>query len=142
MGFKKKPRHYRLTFQDEDLEGFECTMAGLTVDEFLSITALADTITGESSQEDAGRFFEIMAEKIISWNLEDEDDNPIGHSPADIRAQDFDFMMTIQMAWLGAMASVPGPLLNGSANGGTIPEGITQTLASLSRSLPNSPGPG
>jgi len=135
MGYKRKPRQYKLKFQGDEYEGFECLMGSLSVDEFIEMTNLAMRFqNSQAGNEDVGRMFEIVANQIISWNLEDDEGKPIIPDAPNLRAQDFDFVMTIQMSWMNAMASVPAPLLSGSDNGRTTPEDMTTALANLSRS--------
>ncbi len=140
MGYRRKPREYHLKFEDDEFDGLIVKCGSLSVDEFIEITTLATRLQATTAEsDDVARMFDILADKIIEWNLEDDDGKPVGHTPADLRAQDFDFIMTIQMSWMTAMAKVPNPLLSGSNNGGTTQEAITASLANLSRSLPNSP---
>jgi hypothetical protein len=135
MGYKRKAREYRLRFEGDEYDGFECTMGSLSVDEFLEMSSLAMGMQSlDSKPADINRLFDLTAEKIISWNLEDDEGKPVLADPEHLRAQDFPFVMTIQTSWMNAMAQVPGPLLNALNNGGTTPEDIATRLASLSQS--------
>lgn len=138
MGYKRRPKQYRLKFEGEEYEGLTVLMTSLSVDEFIGVTELANKlISNEQDAGDVGRLFDVMAEKIIEWNLEEDDGRPVPHTPEQLRKEDFDFIMAIQMSWMGAMASVPGPLPNGSSSGATSPEDMTTELEKLSRSLPS-----
>ncbi len=170
-GYRRKPKQYRLRFEDPDMEGFECLAKSVTVDEFVTLSIMATGLaTGATG--DIGSVFDLLASSIVEWNLLEDDDTdtpvPIAwavcresrkqgtpgtpcpdHRPEDpedpgkpcdytgLCAQDIDFTMQILMGWMSAIASVPPPLLSGSNNGGISPE-VSQQLASLSRSLPNS----
>lgn len=138
MGYKREPKQYRLKFLEGDMNGFECLMGGLSVDEFIEITTLAQKLSANSAErEDVIQLFDMMAVHIAEWNLEDDDDKPIPHDSESMRKLDFEFVMGIQMAWMDAMAKVLGPLPDGSNNGGTTQTALTQSLGELSRSLPN-----
>ena len=138
MGYKRKVKHYVLQFEDDELEEFECVCGSLSVDEFIEITGLAGRLTARDTETDeVQRLFDILAEKIIRWNLEDDDDKPVPHDAETLRKQDFDFIMAIQMAWMSAMADIAPPLPDGSSNGGTSQDRITTALASMSRSQTN-----
>jgi hypothetical protein len=76
MGYKRKPRQYRLKFADEDMEGFECLCKSVTVDQFVGMSQQAAGIAvGEVSGVES--MFELLTDSIISWNLEEDDDTPV-----------------------------------------------------------------
>jgi hypothetical protein len=141
MGYQRKPKQYRLKFEDPDMEGFVCLAKSVSVDEFVMLTQLAGDMTG-GRNSDLGQVFDLLAASIVEWNLEDEAGEPLKPTAEVIRAQDIDFTMAILMGWMDAIASVPSPLPGGSPNGGIPPEELRLGLASLSQSLPNSPKPG
>lgn len=73
-GYARKVRKLRLHFESTSLEGLVVVMRGVPVDTIMDIAALAPTGGVEftpSGIQDVGRLFDILAEHLISWNLED-----------------------------------------------------------------------
>ncbi len=138
MGYRRELKRYVLKFEDEEFSGFECVCGSLSVDEFLELNALAgEMMSSNPDVEEVGRLFNLLSEKIVRWNLEDDEGKPIAHGPEDLRAQDIDFIVAILMAWLDGMSVVPGPLPNDSSSGGTSLDAMTTELANMSRSRPS-----
>lgn len=135
MGFKREKKVYHLTFETPDLAGFECYVKGTTLEQFIGITALSETLKTEEGRTEANirKQFTVIADHLQSWNLED-DDGPVACDYDGLKAQDFDFVMAIMMAWMASIASVPAPLAERSPSGETSPEASLH-LASVSASL-------
>ena len=138
MGFTAPKKKYRLKFEDEDLAGFEVTMASLSIGEF---TELTDAFTvaqagAESAAEGVTGLLEKFASSIVSWNLTDEKGKAIPPTFAGVKTQELGFVMQIVMAWMDAIAAVD-PTSRASANGGgTFPE-VSLPMEPLSLSQPN-----
>jgi len=134
VGFIRQRRVYRLNFADDtELAGLEVRARSVPLGEFMSIVGLADT--AEPGSEEMQRLFSGFVAQLVSWNLEAEDGQPV---PADLEglySQDFEFAMQLVLAWIEAIASVPGPL------GAASPSGETSPAPSLPME-PLSPSPG
>lgn len=74
-GFKKQAKLYHLTFEDPDLEGFECITKSISTGDFLEITGLAQAVQANPGESDI--LLRKFATALVSWNLEDEDDTPV-----------------------------------------------------------------
>lgn len=136
MGFKREPKLYRLKFEDPSMAGLEVDAKSLSTGAFLEVAGLADAVKGDSLDAAAARkLFEVFAGALVSWNLEDEHDQPVPATYEGVVSQDMDFVLEIIMAWIGAMSSVDTPLPGALNSGGTSPE------ASLPME-PLSPSPG
>lgn len=135
MGYKRARKRYRLTFEDPELEGLEVVMGSLSISEFMELTSAVGGVSAESADGVTG-LLEKFASRIISWNLEDDDDQPV---PADfdgVKTQELGFVMAIVTAWMDAIANVD-PTSRASANGtGTFPE-VSLPMEPLSASRPN-----
>lgn len=143
MGYQRSV--LKLKFEDPEFEGFEVRMKRMSVDDMLYLTSLKD-IRGESETEEGlAKMLEILAEGILSWNLEDEQGNPVavelGHSrhpaapeccsccPEDrethpatgLYAQDMDLIIQILNTWVSVI-KVSRPLPKTSNSGGPFPE--------------------
>jgi hypothetical protein len=64
---------------------------------------------------------ETMAAAAISWNLEDEDGNPVEFDRDGIEELELDQLMGIVNAWTGAMTSVDDELGKDSTSGERFP---------------------
>ena len=104
MGYRAKRKKIHLKFEG-DYEGLEVTAHGLTLGQYLEITGLGE-VDVSAVTDQMKRF----AESLISWNLEDEDCQPIPAIPEAVYAQDQDFMFHILGAWMDGMAGVSAPL--------------------------------
>jgi len=119
-GFIRQRRVYRLNFADDtELAGLEVRARSVPLGEFMSIVGLADT--AEPGSEEMKRLFGGFAEQLVSWNLEAEDGQPVPATLEGLYSQDFEFTMQLVLAWIEAIASVPGPLGETSSSGGTSP---------------------
>jgi hypothetical protein len=165
-GFKKEPTAYRLKFEDAELEGLEVTARGLQLGEFLEINRLALLVDSESDPTELVRQSELLftrfAGKLMDWNLEDENDQPVpavyaqcresgkpgkpgkpcsahqdGQEPCEytgVCSQELGFIQQIIKAWMSAMAGVPKASPSDSNGSGTYPElSIPMELASASQ---------
>ena len=135
MGYKKEATLYRLKFQDPGFGGFECVMKSLTIKQFKKLASMSDELkSGAEGAEDAlDNLFGTMAKKLVSWNLEDEDGNPVPATAEGIEDQELDFILQILMAWMDGVAGVTKGLGKDSNSGETSLEEQLQ-LASLSTS--------
>lgn len=59
-----------------------------------------------------------FAEALVSWNLDDDDGDPIPATAEAVMGEDADFILPVIMSWLEAIGSVAAPLGPGSSNGG------------------------
>lgn len=119
-GFRKEPKHYRLTFEDPTYEGFEAICKSLSLEDMLSITQMASDIQGgDMSKVEVSRQYELFADALLSWNLEDEVGNPVPTTYEALKAQDVDFVSDLLQAWMQAVMSVSRPLKSDSNSGET-----------------------
>lgn len=118
MGYRRPSKVYKLRFEDEP--ELEVMARSVPVGELLDIMELADQMTGAPSKADIEALFTMFAERLISWNLEDEDTGePVPADAAGVLSQDFDFALKLILAWVQAVSSVAAPLVTTST--GTAP---------------------
>ncbi len=131
MGFKAPKKLYRLTFADDtDLAGLEVTMSSVPMGSLLEIQQLTGSAE-DVAQDMTGfhRMIEIFTGAMLSWNLEDDFDQPVPTTPDGVLTLDPDVIMVIIAAWTKAISGVSDPLDAGSTSGPT----------SLEASLPMEP---
>lgn len=115
MGFRPKRKIYRLDFTGTDYEGLQVEMRGPTVGEELEIDALREK--GGSGRQ----IFQMMTGLLKSWNVEDDEGNPVPPTFEGVCTQDSAFIMAILNATQEAASGVPDPLPETSPSGETSP---------------------
>ncbi|GGU13294.1 hypothetical protein [Streptomyces violascens] len=114
MGFQFKAPRINLAFEpDHDYHGLEVTLRKLNLQEFLDINGIGDV-----EDMHAGHQLRTMGEKLLSWNLEDEDGQPVPATVDGVLRQDKDLMIAICSAWLDALRGVSAPLEQSSPDTG------------------------
>lgn len=120
--FKRNPKVYKLTFEDEDLAGLEVTIRSLPIREFLKVTAMAaKPNTDPESVKTSEEILRVLAGQITEWNLDDEFGDPVAADYDGLLNQELDFVMRIFTAWMDAMGKVPDPLGPSSPSTATSP---------------------
>jgi hypothetical protein len=138
MGFKPERTHYKLVFADPGWAGFEVVMTSMSMEMFVMTAALTQLSAEQlaKSPETIDRLFTSLADCLVSWNLDDQHDNPVPATKDGLYTQDLDFIMKIAQAWGQAVASVPDPLSADSSSGNqSLVESLT--TEALSPSLPS-----
>lgn len=136
MGYRRVPKTFKLTFEDEP--GLEVYCRSAPLGQILALMELVkEEDDGKMSLRELGRLEELFSTfgaSLKSWNLEDEDGNPITWDPtgeetevqAKVRAlktQDLDFVLSLILAWMDAVVGVSDPLKRKSSSGDQSPEG-------------------
>ncbi len=120
MGYKAKKKLYKLIFADEDMNGLEVIATSISMERILRMQELS--AAGEQTTRSPAAFRELvetLAGAMLSWNLEDEFDQPVPVTVAGILAQDPEFVMEIVSSWTLAITGASGPLGDGSTSGGS-----------------------
>ena len=123
-GFKLEPKHYQVTFEDGDLDGLVCEFKGLPLGEYLAFVALADAVSTPKGRTAANieKQFATLAALLVSWNLEDADDQPVEPSYEALRTFDLSYVRQIMRGYTQASTAVPKASSETSDSGGTSPE--------------------
>ena len=121
-GYTRKRRVYRLRFEDEELDGLVVKVRSASVGRLLEFMRyLAGISNDDLTAEDVERFanlFEMFAEVLVEWNVQDEDGEPVPATLEGVRTQDADFVMGIMRVWFQAVTTAPAPLPATSSDGG------------------------
>jgi hypothetical protein len=128
VGYRAPVKAYRLKFADEDMAGLEVTARSLPIGEFLKLSDLAGLAQDDPAAMSKGatETFRVLAGALMSWNLEDEQGQPVPATYEGIVSQDLDFVMKIVNAWMSAMTDVAPPLPGGSSGG--VPSALEQSI--------------
>lgn len=138
MGYRRESIQYKLVFDDPSLEGLEVVTKSVSSGRLLKLMKLADLAGNagkrrEFTADDASAvesLFGGFASALISWNLEDEKGEPVPATLDGVNDQDFDFVLSIIMAWINAVAGVSSSLGKGSSNG---PPSLEESLPMATR---------
>lgn len=119
MGYVPKKKIYRLLFEDPEMEGLEVRMHGLNTGQWLDLVTKKEAVEEDAEDEAAVvELFQLMADRMASWNVTEEDGTPVPPTLHGIRQQDLAFNMAIVDAWQAVIAGVPAPLDSASPDGG------------------------
>lgn len=104
MGFQRKRKIYKLDFEGTEWDGLVVKVRGLTTGEYLDFVSL--TATAEEDENQTGGMIEMLAEHLVSWNLE-ENDEPVPCDFEGMKSNELPMNMAIVRAWTEAMSQVP-----------------------------------
>lgn len=121
MGYKVKPKQYRLKFRDAEFEGLEVIMGSLTVGEWEQMMAPAGADRGKANDD----VLELFASRVISWNLEDAQDKVVPCTLAAVKALDRPFVTQLIAAWQLAVIGVDPTSAPASPDGGETGDPVT-----------------
>lgn len=137
-GYRRKVKQLRLTFEGSSLDGLVVLMRSVPVATILDLADLAELSTDFTPEglRNLGQVFGVVADALVSWNLEEEtcdahgvaecedcpEDAPrtVRPIPADlegIKSLDLDEALLLVQQWTQAAAGVAAPLGRGSADG-------------------------
>ena len=133
MGYKPKRTVYKLDFSETEYAGLEVAVRAGSIGDLLALQELADA--DAMTADEARRMFAGFAALLVSWNVEDDDDQPVPTSYKGVASQEPDFIKTIITAFYANVAGTPPPLPGASNSGANSGEGPIPGLASSSRSL-------
>jgi hypothetical protein len=139
MGFRRQSKVFRLVWPEgHDNHGLEVKVGALSIGELSKIGGMAEldlqADNGPEAMAALDEMLALFADKLASWNLEDEDGAPVPADLDGVRGQDLDFIMEMVDAWMTAAAGVLPPLSSGSTDGGT-PLAASIPMEPLSESL-------
>ena len=105
MGHKRQRKTLSLRFEDEP--DLEILARSCSVRRFLWALRVADKMSaGSLPQEEVEEFAHWFAGRIISWNLDDDDDQPIPVSADYLLDEDIDWAAKVVMGWVSGILQV------------------------------------
>lgn len=131
MGYKRPAKTFHLKFTGE-LEGLEVHVKSITLGEMFELDGLLAGNDKTPTAEEVSAVFKSFAKALMSWNLEDDNDQPVPATLEGIYTQDMEFIMEIIAAWMEAVTGVDGDLGKGSIVGGQSLEELTLPMETLS----------
>lgn len=144
MGYRPQRQLIKLDFSETEHAGLEITTKRISVDGLLSFVGLIDKAEQFDSKAFKPEDLEIVedlfgrfAAVLVSWNVEDDDGQPVPATREGLGTQDFGFVLFIISTWFMSMSQAPPPLPSGSKPGGPPPE-ASLPMEALSASQPSS----
>lgn len=135
MGFKREARIIKLVWPaDHELHGLEVRVKSAPLGVLMRAMELKNLGEQGSDQMDTSEVMEMFstfAEYLVSWNLEDENDQPVPATLDGVRTQDLTFFFDMFSAWLGAVKEPTQDLGKDSSSGEPFPEALLP-MATLS----------
>lgn len=118
MGFRLET-HFKLFFEDEAFIGAEVTMGRMSMREAFEFDRVRfrDTADLDEFEKKCEDLAKIVAEHLVSWNLEDKRGRPLPTTAAAILTSQDDLLWSLVRAYVEAVTGVPGPLGRGSGSG-------------------------
>lgn len=114
MGYKRNPKVYNLVFGDDtEYAGLEVQVRTLTMGQLLRVWA--------KEGSDGTSTFDLFVERLVGWNLEDEQGVPVPVAREAVEAEDDDLINAIIKKWTTAVFGVSAPLESDSGSGATSP---------------------
>lgn len=131
--FRRERKLYQLNFEGTDLDGLEVIMKGVSLERFIAFSRVAAELESADGRtiENIEAQFQFLAEALVSWNLDDEDGDPVPATYEGLKEQDISDVNAIMVGYMQAISSVPKALNSDSPSGG-ISEEQSLGLASLS----------
>ena len=122
-----------------ELDGFECTMDMVSLDTFIEIELMLAALNrpGGRTIEKLKEQFDVFGGLLRSWNLVDENDEPIPADTPNLRKRDPRMVGFIVSGYMAALSAVPKALKAASAAGGPSAEESTLGLEMSSPSPPS-----
>lgn len=134
MGYQRKT--YRLVFEDPDFEGLEVRTRGGSIDHLVQMTALTTSgaeLVRPDGQAKRDELYQLLAGRLLDWNLEDDQGQPVPVTVEALRQQDWVLVLEVAKAWMRAAAGVSRPLEPGSPGGQpSLEESIPMETSSMS----------
>lgn len=101
----KQPR-LRITL--EDRPGLEVFMRGITIGRVIRLSDLAEQFrAGKLTAEGTSEMFDAFAERLVSWNIDDDDDKPVPADLDGVRSLDADLLLQLLEGWFEGLTRAP-----------------------------------
>jgi len=101
MGFRPKRTPLKLDFSGTEYEGLEITVRPLPQAVMLDIAAACDTWDIVTMRHMAATF----THAVESWNLEDDDGQPVAADADGLLSQDARFVSAVVQKWIETLAA-------------------------------------
>lgn len=122
MGYKAK--RYRLVWDDGEYAGLEVTMKPASIGQMMEMEQIGGLDPQKTSVAEIRPLIGMLAGLIVSWNVEDDDGQPVPADEDGITGQDIGMLTAIITEFGRRITAVDPTSPNGSPNGA---EAVTPT---------------
>jgi hypothetical protein len=152
-GYKPNRTFHVLDFSETELAGLEITARASSVEDLLKLVGVAgqlrtldqqmkaladgDDADMDELQKQLRSIFAPFARVLKSWNVLDDDGEPVPATLDGLLSQELEFVSQVIEAYVSALAAAPPPLQGNSPSGASSPEETALDLAAASKSLPS-----
>lgn len=106
----------------EDRPGLEVVMRSISIGKLMDLAGAYDAAqAGTATAAQVRQMCDALAARLVSWNLDDENDEPVPATPAGVQSLDADLFLDIARGWFEDMTMAPKASPPASPNG-THPE--------------------
>jgi hypothetical protein len=113
VGYKRNRKIYNLVFDETtDWPGLEVQVRTLTMGQLVSVWS------GDGGGTSV-KTFELFMDRLVGWNLETEDGQPVPATREAVEGEDDDMVNAIVKKWTAAVLGVGAPLDGDSSSGET-----------------------
>lgn len=117
MGYKRKIKTFTLVFDGTEYEGLEIEAKSLPMGDFLDVSKRFQS--DKQNEGDVEAILDTFASSVISWNLEDESDEPVPATLDGLKTLDLEFVFAVIAAWLQGISGTTAELGKDSPSGGS-----------------------
>jgi hypothetical protein len=117
MGFERP--NYRLIFNG-NYEGLEVSTKGGNIGEmvrFGALLSMGNDLMDPKNETERKELIDMLGKKLISWNLEDEQGEPVPATADQLAEEDVFLLIAIVRGWMNRGIGVSGPLVQHSSDG-------------------------
>jgi hypothetical protein len=118
MGYRKVPTIY--TIKPENYKGLEVRMSGTRIGKVRRLINLQES-EDEKTIEMLDEMVKLIVDNLVSWNLEDEEGNPLPADKEQVEELELPMVLDIIGGWVDSMTGVPDDLGKDSASGSPSP---------------------
>jgi hypothetical protein len=118
VGYRRTPKIHLLDLE-ENYPGFVVRMKGLKIGKMRRLLAAMDDDT--KTEDMIPEVSQLIADHVVSWNLEDDEGNPVAPTQEAVEDFELDMLMDFINAWLEKVNGVSDDLGKDSPSGDRFP---------------------
>lgn len=106
-GYKRERRIFVLEFADPQYEGLVVKVRSIPIREWKHLLTLdSESDDPQIRLTSINQMMYAFSEALVFWNMEDDEGNPLPTTLEYLESEDSDFVMSLIMQWMAAVAKV------------------------------------
>lgn len=118
MGYRRVPTIYTLD-KVRGEEGLIVRLKAIKIGKMRKLMQL--TSSDDTANEGLAQILDLLQEALVSWNLEDEQGQPVPATPEGVEDQESELILRIVETWMDQMTGVTPELGKDSSSGASFP---------------------